>query len=676
MNRATFSAGAVVEIDGRSLQMLRQVSDSVWQLEDERTKRVQEYDNKQLRTLYAAGQLVFVPLREPEQQKRERLMPAVSEETLEKAKLKRLYAKAVIDLPVTEQAFKAAIERQWANLKSPEAPPHWTTVYRWRKKYIKAGEDFLALQDAHHQKGNRKERFPREVTEFAEKAVEEKYLQKERRTQQDTLDYAAALVVEENKLRPKLAQLPLPSRRLINRLVAQLPAYDRVAARYGRLAATKRFRGVHGHRTTDAPLERAEIDHTQLDLMVIDDETLLPLGRPWLTACADDHTRNILGLCVSFEPPSYLTVARCLKHAFMPKTTLHEEYPSIVSSWNAHGVMRELVVDNGAEFHSASLENACYSLGIELHYSARKTPWFKGKIERFMGTLNRGIAHGNPGTTFENIFEKDEYDPSKMAVIRYSKFKEIIFKWVADVYHQKPHRALGKPPAVMWEESIEPEEIQVPADPARLDAILGRSETRRLTHKGIELDGLLYNCPELTDLRRRFGEAMDVEVRVDNADLGEIVVISPEKGNALIKVPALRADYARGLTEWQHRVCKRYAARELQSYSPNAWLEAKLHIARLIDQEFMHKKQSTRTRIARFKETKVQKQESAPEATPVPALGSDAVQPPTTHEQSSKSAPVAPLVVPRAKDGPKRFKPVYRNRSATELAAELVDEDE
>src|SRR5690606_5710902 len=128
----------------------------------------------------------------------------------------------------------------------------------------------------------------------------------------------------------------------------------------------------------------------------------------------------------------------------------------------------------------------------EIHYAPRKTPWFKGKIERYFGTFNRDVAHGNPGTTFENIFEKDEYDPAKHAVIRFSTIKEAVYTWITDGYHQRNHRALGVSPSVMWNSSITPEEILVPEDPAVLNAILGRSEKRRLTHKGIGLYGLLY----------------------------------------------------------------------------------------------------------------------------------------------------------------------------------------
>jgi len=239
-------------------------------------------------------------------------------------------------------------------------------------------------------------------------------------------------------------------------------------------------------------------------------------------------------------------------------------------------------------------------LGVEIHYSARKTPWFKGKIERWNGTVNRETAHGTPGTTFQNIFEKSEYDPAKHAVVRYSVLKEIIYTWIVDVYQQRPHRTLKVPPALMWERSISPDAIPVPDDPAQLDAILGRSEVRRLTHKGIELYGLLYNSPELTILRRDLGDKFDVEIRVDAADIGKIIVFSPDK-RQMFTVHSLSPKYAAGLSEWQHRVCKRYAAAQ-NEFEAEGWLEAKLRIAELIQNEVLHKKQRTRSRIARYNE--------------------------------------------------------------------------
>jgi len=111
-------------------------------------------------------------------------------------------------------------------------------------------------------------------------------------------------------LRPASMALPLPTRRLVKRLVEEIPAFDRYTARYGHDAALRRFRSVEGHRVTHEPLERAEIDHTNLDLFAIDDETLLPLGRP--------KTNNLRGAWAALTLPTKSTT-----------TTLSERQPLI-----------------------------------------------------------------------------------------------------------------------------------------------------------------------------------------------------------------------------------------------------------------------------------------------------------------------------------------------------------
>ena len=85
------------------------------------------------------------------------------------------------------------------------------------------------------------------------------------------------------------------------------------------------------------------------------------------------------------------------------------------------------------------------------------------------------MAHGTPGTSFNSIFEKGDYDPAKHAIVTFSTLKRIVRKWLADVYHQRPHRALGISPVEVWNSSIKPEDIRVPEDPAVLDVSLRTS---------------------------------------------------------------------------------------------------------------------------------------------------------------------------------------------------------
>jgi len=596
MGTAAFDRDAVVEIDGEKYRMLRKVSNTCWQLEHSRTARISELEQEELLRMYADRKLRFANGVGGTVCRKAHL------EISETAKLRRLYVLAALKMD-TLTDLKEAISKVWRKTNRPDQPPGTKSVYRWKKRFQESGWDIRALEDV-QRTGNRTKRFPSEVLEMCEQSIDTVYMRRERKHLQDVLDQAIVKVREENRMRPADMALPLPTRRLVKRLVEDIPAFDRHTARYGHDAALRRFRSVEGHRVTHEPLERAEIDHTNLDLFAIDDETLLPLGRPWFSACEDDYTRCILGMFVGFIPPSFLTVSLCLKDAFRPKTWLKQAYPDVRSDWPAHGVMRELVLDNGPEFHSDSLEQVCLFNGIEMHYAPRKTPWFKGKIERFFGTLNEGVAHGTPGTSFNNIFEKGDYDPAKHAIVTLSTLKRVVRKWLADVYHQKPHRALGISPVEMWNSSIKPEDIRVPEDPAVLDVVMGRRYQRALTHKGVEFQGLYYNSPDLHELRCRKGNELPVEIRVDESDLGHIFVLSP-KDKEVFAVPALRRDYATGIGLFQHRVIRRYQKRHASlEPGPDGWLQAKEEIVEIIESETRLKRKRSNKRVARWGDSK------------------------------------------------------------------------
>lgn len=638
MSTATFQRNSAYLFEGRRYIVRRKLDDQTWQVEEEKTGRLSEKTSRELQTLYASQALTFdakpgtVTLNPAEQGRngqgsadgapgeRPHRRVRYSEAQWADAKVRCAYANAAMGIIASKTLLMQCIQKTWDKLRQPLTPPHWTTVYRWRKALHDNGRDIAAVVDKAHAKGNRQARFERDVTDIVEDAVDLVYMTPERKTIQDVLDKAVLDVKAANRLRPEPMQLALPTRRLVSRIVKRIPAFDRCVARYGRTVANHRFRGVLGHRVTDVPLRRAEIDHTLLDLMVVDDESGLPLGRPLLTLCVDDFTRCVLGYHVGFEPPGYMTVARCLRHAFMPKWNLEVDHPEIKHAWLAHGVMYELAMDNGVEFHSRSLEEVCLRLGIEIHYGPRMTPWFKGKVERLQGTLNREVAHGNPGTTFSDIFERGDYDPAKHAVIRMSVLRKIILMWIVDVYHQRPHRALHAPPDAMWRNCVKTEDIRVPEDPKLLDAVMGRREERTLTHKGIELDGLFYNSSDLIGLRRLYGEKIKVEISIDDGDIGSIIVFSPNDSDYFV-VPALKSDYAKELSRWQHKVCQRYAAKYLESFDPTGWLEAKERIAQLVRDEFALKTSRVKSRRRAARHVEASRSASgSPPALPAAAL--------------------------------------------------------
>jgi putative transposase len=615
MGTARFEPGALVSMGGTTVKILRKVGDELWQLEDQRTKRVAELHQIEILTKLADHELTLLGTG-----KLADCGPAnvqLTEVLLDEAKLRLAYVLEVLHVQNTREPFEAAIASVWQKLRNPTKPPSFTTVYLWKRRYVAASNDIRALVSNHKAKGNRVSRYASRVLEICHTSIQSKYLTRERCTIQDVVDDARARVAELNSQLPSAVALKMPTRRLLKRLLGEIPAFDKHVARSGRESARKTFRGIKGHIITNSPLERAEIDHTVLDLFVLDDTHALPLGRPYVTACMDVHTRCILGVYVGFEPPSFLTVSKCLRDCFMPKVHLRAQYADIENEWDAYGVMKELVLDNGQEFHSKSLEELCLSLGIVMRYSPRKQPWAKPHIERWFGTMNRAVAHATPGTTFSNIFEKEDYNPAKQAVITISELQSRIRKWIADVYHQTPHSALHMSPAQMWKSSISFEQIALTDDTVNLQAIMGRVHQRKLTHKGIEFQGLFYNSPELTELRHRIGNGVEVEIRVDESDLGSIYVLS-SKSPVSYRIPCIDPEYASGISLWQHKVLrKRQGA--LFPAEPNAtgYLKAKRDLSKRIEEEMASGNRRSRKRVARYLE---HFKASAPQLTTVQAF--------------------------------------------------------
>jgi putative transposase len=598
MGAAAFEAGTIVRIEGSEHQLVKKNSESSWWIESLKSRTASDLSVADMLSKYANGTLSIVAIDAVGQ-----LRPAtiaMTDAELESAKMRRIYVLAVLNLPNSRQPMRRAISETWEKLGRPGKPPSWTTIYRLKKRYLAAGNDIRALLDNHYKKGNRSERYPEGLILIAKEAIATRYLTRERNSIQATLEDAKLRVYRQNKLLPESMAIPAPTRRLIRRLISQIPADEKYAARYGREAARKHFRGVLGQRWTQRPLERAEVDHTALDLFVIDDKTALPLGRPYLTVCLDHYTRCILGIYIGFTPPSFVSVARCLRDCFRPKLRLKHEYPEIEHEWLAFGVMDQLVVDNGNEFQGNSLDQLCGTLGIEIHFSPRATPWFKGSIESFFRTFNHGFASRIPGKTFSNIAERGDYDPSKDACISLSRLNMLARKWISDIYHQEIHRTLQLTPAAMWKQSVKLEDIRLPDETMPLDAVLGSVALRKVTHKGVEFMGLLYNSPELVDLRRRDGDGFDVELRVDEMNIGKVFVFWPGNRDPL-PVPALQSRYADGLSLYAHKKCREVARQASgESYDEIGLLEAKHSIQKMIEEDFMLNRRRTRKRIARF----------------------------------------------------------------------------
>lgn len=507
----------------------------------------------------------------------------------------------------TEKCIQPLLDAIRKEIGDEKEAPSAITLYRWWRDFRASGEDIRSLLPHKKEKGNGKDRLVKEIRDIIDAAISERYLNEQKNSELSVYDLVVARIGHENKLRDPSDKLKIPSHMAIYRHIDKLDPYEVMKARYGKRIADQTFdaKGM-GVRPT-RPLERVEIDHTKLDLFAIDLQRNMPIGRPWLTMAIDVATKLPLGFYVSFNPPSYLSVMHCMRHAIKPKSYVRKAYPEIVNSWDAYGIFETAVVDNGKEFHSLDLEDACLQIGTVIQYAPIKLGSYKPSVERYFRTLNTQLLHRQPGTTFSNIFEKGEYDPVKNAVIDFETLIKIIHMWIIDVYSQNFHRGIRAIPAKLWAKAVEEYSPAVPRNKNELDALLGMVEYRVISAQGIELNGLFYNNDALAVLRRRWmtdegyrSEEGKVKVKFDPSDLGVIHVYDKET-MSFVPVEASAYSYAEGLTLWQHRVIRRHAQKEFGKDDIVTLAMAKERIQQLVESAMKHgKRKGTHQKAARW----------------------------------------------------------------------------
>jgi len=69
----------------------------------------------------------------------------------------------------------------------------------------------------------------------------------------------------------------------------------------------------------DYPLAVIQIDHTPIDLILVDDEERLPIGKAYLTIAIDVYSRMLAGFVVTLEAPSAMSAGLCVVDAILPK---------------------------------------------------------------------------------------------------------------------------------------------------------------------------------------------------------------------------------------------------------------------------------------------------------------------------------------------------------------------
>ncbi|WP_407332543.1 transposase [Enterovibrio sp. 27052020O] len=435
-------------------------------------------------------------------------------------------------------------------------PPKSRVVCDWRKSYELSGGKITALVPKHHRKGNYELKNTGDGAIFHDAL--ERFLNARRPSMTTAYEYYKDQVLLNNEGVVEGTIKPL-SYSGFKKRIKQLPPYQVAVARHGKFMADQWYGHFSAHKPPTRILEKVEIDHTPLDLILIDDELLVPLGRPYLTLLVDVFSSCIVGFHLGYRAPSYDSVSKAIIHATKPKDYLDNIASDFQNDWPCSGKIETLVVDNGAEFWSESLEQACLESGINIQFNPVRKPWLKPFIERLFGTINKKFLDPFPGKTFSNVLEKEEYNPEKDAVIRFSTFIELFHRWIIDVYHQDSDSRHSRIPAKLWQQGYDdfPPLAMTQEDIDKLTVVMGVKWQPTLTRLGFKIKHLRYDSPDLSEYRKRYPQTESSRkklVKIDPDDISRIFVYLEEL-EGYLEVPCEDPiGYTKNLSWHHHQV--------------------------------------------------------------------------------------------------------------------------
>lgn len=269
---------------------------------------------------------------------------------------------------------------------------------------------------------------------------------------------------------------------------------------------------IHGSR----PFQYVHIDHTLLDIELICSRTGKSLGRPWLSFAIDAWSRRIIGFYLTFDEPSY-----------------HSTMMVIRDMVRRHGRLPEfLVLDNGTDFHSTTLETFLKVMHVHLRFRPAGNPRHGAVMERIFGRVNTEYIHnlaGNTKATKNVRMVSGKHLPKNFAEWTLESMYYGLEHWAFEYYEQEIHPALDCTPREAFmrglrESGSRPQrQILFNRDfmIATCPPVIHGSTRIVDKQRGVKIDNWRYWAPELRDPRIA---GQSLQVRYDPWDASSVYV--------------------------------------------------------------------------------------------------------------------------------------------------------
>ena len=502
----------------------------------------------------------------------EKIVSGLNKSQAETFKIRSAYIQVIMHSynGICSRTNFATLQRKVAEWIGEHACPAYSTVCEWRRRYLKAGGNPIALLPntfRPHRKHFSNQ--PQGVQVMILDILETVYWVRTPFSKKDTATAIQLTIKDENKHLSARSQYKIPSASTLWRIISEQDHYRTMVKQKGTHAANKKHHSGEGIPEPSRLFERVEADTLMLHIFAFDERSGIA-ARPFITLFMEVKTRYVIAWTISFDPPSEETTLLTLKKS--------------ISSSNPHGgVSEHWLFDNGCEFISIGLRHLLELFFGEESFCKPYSPNEKPHIERLIETYTQRLIHRMKGTTFSNPEERGNYDSEKNAFYSGEQLRHYFTEFL-EIYHNEYHSALGMSPNEAWAKCQELE-----FEPRRY----GEDDLRRMfwtkeivtPHYGrVRAHNLFWQGPGIAELANRYPMSKSLYLYFDPCDVGQACVCHPKYPMDLKFVTPLKPDYQNGLTLSFHQQIhsRKLELRKQQKYvsANEAMVQLLLEIAR------------------------------------------------------------------------------------------------
>jgi putative transposase len=435
-----------------------------------------------------------------------------------------------------------------------------STLRRWGQKWLKSGMSDPALISGNHAR-QRKSKINEAVKEIINRIFRSVYVTPEENSKTQVYEEIQIELKNEvaaGRLDPVEASV---SESTIRRHIAKFDQFEIDAIRKGQSYAKNKYRySLSAARLV--PMERYEIDHTILDIVVLCPTSGVPLGRPTLTLVIDKASGYPVGAFISFWGTGLATTLSALKVAMTPKQEISAAL-GLSEQWYGYGIPMSYVVDNGLEFHSPQFMLAAAAMSTEVQFAPIRMGWYKGMVERRLQDLTRRLpAQGRVHKPTSNYLPPN---PDKTAAITFDDLCLNIVKClVTEIPFRPPENRLTRSVDLFREAMETMLPPRMPGNMEDLNLIAAMRVDRTVSHSGVMVEWLRYDSAELSQMRRAAGGTFKTVVKFDPQDLSFVYIQNPIS-KAWLLVPCVYEEYSRNLSIVQHRALRGLLKNQLKA---------------------------------------------------------------------------------------------------------------